>query len=55
MIVVANGSTDGTKEIAVRFGAKVISFGEALGHDAGRSICAKEARGGDRAVPRRGS
>ncbi|WP_248927683.1 glycosyltransferase family 2 protein [Paenibacillus hamazuiensis] len=45
VIVVANGSTDGTRELAERSGAKVISFRETLGHDVGRSIGAGEARG----------
>ncbi|UVI28619.1 glycosyltransferase family 2 protein [Paenibacillus spongiae] len=45
VIVVANGSTDGTAEIAQRIGAKVIRFAHPLGHDVGRSIGAKEAKG----------
>lgn len=45
VIVVANGSTDGTAEIAQRIGAKVIRYPHQLGHDVGRSIGAKEARG----------
>lgn len=45
MIVVANGSTDGTRELAARAGAKVISFDKPLGHDVGRAIGAKEANG----------
>jgi glycosyltransferase involved in cell wall biosynthesis len=45
VIVVANGSTDGTKETAARLGAKVVSFPFPLGHDVGRSVGAREARG----------
>lgn len=45
VIVVANGSTDGTAELAQRIGAKVIRFPHQLGHDVGRSVGAKEARG----------
>jgi glycosyltransferase involved in cell wall biosynthesis len=42
---VANGSTDGTKQLAERMGAKVLDYPEPLGHDVGRSLGAKEARG----------
>lgn len=45
VIVVANGSTDGTAEIAQRIGAKVIRFPYALGQDVGRSVGAGEAKG----------
>ncbi|ANE46101.1 glycosyl transferase family 2 [Paenibacillus swuensis] len=45
IIVVANGSKDGTRELAVRMGAKVISFDEPLGHDVGRGVGAQAARG----------
>ncbi|MDD9269961.1 glycosyltransferase family 2 protein [Paenibacillus sp. GCM10023248] len=45
VIVVCNGSTDGTENIARRMGARVISFKESLGHDVGRSIGAMHARG----------
>ncbi|MDF2667913.1 MAG: family 2 glycosyl transferase [Paenibacillus sp.] len=45
VIVVSNGSTDGTKQIAERMGARVIEYPEALGHDVGRSLGAKEAKG----------
>jgi glycosyltransferase involved in cell wall biosynthesis len=45
VIVVANGSTDGTAEIAQTIGAKVIRFTQQLGHDVGRSIGAREAKG----------
>lgn len=45
VIVVANGSTDGSAAIARRAGAAVIVYREPLGHDVGRSIGAKAARG----------
>jgi glycosyltransferase involved in cell wall biosynthesis len=45
VIVVDNGSTDGSKHVASRMGARVISFNQPLGHDVGRSVGAKEARG----------
>lgn len=45
VIVVVNGSTDGSKEIAIKLGAKVISFDKPLGHDVGRSIGAAHASG----------
>jgi glycosyltransferase involved in cell wall biosynthesis len=45
VIVVCNGSNDGTKELARRLGTIVIEFNEPLGHDVGRSIGAKVARG----------
>ncbi|KKO54275.1 glycosyltransferase family 2 protein [Paenibacillus sp. DMB20] len=45
IIVVANGSTDGTAEIAQKVGAKVIRIPHSLGQDVGRSIGAKEAKG----------
>lgn len=45
VIVVANGSADGTGEIARRMGARVIAFDRPLGHDVGRSIGARHARG----------
>lgn len=45
VIAVVNGSTDGSLKIARRSGAKVIVFPRALGHDVGRSIGAREARG----------
>jgi glycosyltransferase involved in cell wall biosynthesis len=58
VIVVANGSRDGSKKIARRMGAKVISFAFPLGHDVGRSIGAREAKGsvilfidGDMVIP----
>jgi glycosyltransferase involved in cell wall biosynthesis len=45
VIVVANGSTDGTAELARASGAHVIHYKEPLGHDVGRSIGAIHAKG----------
>jgi hypothetical protein len=45
VIVVINGSTDGSLGIARRSGAKVLVYDRPLGHDIGRSIGAREARG----------
>lgn len=45
VIVVANGSTDGTDKLARRAGAKVLVYSEPLGHDVGRSIGARQAKG----------
>ncbi|OXM17115.1 glycosyltransferase family 2 protein [Paenibacillus herberti] len=45
LIVVANGSTDGSAEIAARMGARVILVPRALGHDVGRSVGARAAKG----------
>lgn len=45
VIVIANGSTDGSGQLARKLGARVISYGERLGHDVGRSIGAREAKG----------
>ena len=45
VIVVANGSTDGTGEIAAKWGARLISFDEPLGHDVGRRVGAEIAKG----------
>ncbi|MFB0844171.1 glycosyltransferase family 2 protein [Paenibacillus oleatilyticus] len=60
IIVVANGSTDGSKQIAESMGARVVSFEEPLGHDVGRSIGAGLANGeillfldGDMVIPAR--
>lgn len=44
-IVVANGSTDGTPEVARRLGAKLIISENPLGHDVGRRIGASVAKG----------
>jgi len=46
VIVVANGTSDGTKEIAARMGARVVSYDQRLGHDVGRSVGARYAKGG---------
>lgn len=58
VIVVANGSIDGSAAIARRNGARVIEYRRPLGHDVGRSIGARAARGevllfidGDMVVP----
>lgn len=44
VIVVVNGSTDGSLGIAKRSRAKVLVYDKPLGHDIGRSIGAREAR-----------
>jgi glycosyltransferase involved in cell wall biosynthesis len=58
VIVVVNGSTDGSAAIARRSGAHVIEYDEQLGHDVGRSIGASKANGqvllfidGDMVIP----
>lgn len=45
VLVVVNGSTDGTANAAKRAGARVLTYAEALGHDGGRKVGAAEARG----------
>lgn len=45
IIVVANGSRDGTARIAREAGARVLVYPQPLGHDVGRSVGAKAARG----------
>lgn len=45
VIVVVNGSTDGTEQIARRMGAFVLDFPYPLGHDVGRSVGAGHASG----------
>jgi glycosyltransferase involved in cell wall biosynthesis len=45
IIIVANGSTDGTTALVKKMGAKVISYDSPLGHDVGRGIGAKAAKG----------
>jgi glycosyltransferase involved in cell wall biosynthesis len=45
VIAVVNGSTDGSLRIARKCGARVLAFDKPLGHDVGRSIGAREARG----------
>ncbi|MUT65867.1 glycosyltransferase [Paenibacillus sp. NEAU-GSW1] len=58
IIVVANGSTDGSAAIAARMGARVLRYAIPLGHDVGRSVGAAAARGdvllfidGDMVIP----
>jgi glycosyltransferase involved in cell wall biosynthesis len=45
VIVVLNGSKDGSEAIARKMGARVIRYKSPLGHDVGRSIGAKHAKG----------
>jgi len=45
VIVVANGCTDRTEEIAAAMGARVLHYEEPLGHDAGRAVGAEAASG----------
>jgi len=45
VIVVANGSTDGSLEIARSSRAKVLAYDRPLGHDVGRALGARVARG----------
>lgn len=45
VIVVVNGSRDGTSHIAKRMGAHVLEFPHLLGHDVGRSVGARVAKG----------
>jgi glycosyltransferase involved in cell wall biosynthesis len=45
VIVVVNGSTDGSAQVAKAAGAKVIEYAYPLGHDVGRSVGAQEAKG----------
>ncbi len=58
VIVVANGTKDGSREIAQREGAVVITIPHPLGHDVGRSVGARRAAGdlllfldGDMVIP----
>ncbi|OXM83487.1 glycosyltransferase family 2 protein [Paenibacillus rigui] len=58
LIIVVNGSTDGSAAIASMSGAKVIHYEQPLGHDVGRSIGARHATGdillfldGDMVIP----
>ncbi|MFC4779324.1 glycosyltransferase family 2 protein [Paenibacillus sp. GCM10023252] len=58
VIVVANGSTDGSIQIAERAGARLLVYDKPLGHDVGRSVGAQAARGsvllfidGDMVIP----
>lgn len=45
IIVVDNGSTDGTKEIALQHNCRVIYYKYSLGNDVGRAIGAREVKG----------
>ncbi|MDB5055786.1 MAG: glycosyl transferase family 2 [Bacilli bacterium] len=45
VIVVVNGSSDGSRKLAQQMGAHVIVFDFPLGHDVGRSIGASAAKG----------
>lgn len=45
VIVVVNGSKDGTKRIVNKQGVKMLSYDGPLGHDVGRSVGAEVARG----------
>ncbi|WP_433943970.1 glycosyltransferase family 2 protein [Paenibacillus sp. SN-8-1] len=45
IIVVANGSADGTAEIAGKHGARLLYYPYPLGHDVGRRVGAEAARG----------
>ncbi len=45
IIIVDNGSTDGTKEIALQHNCRVIYYRYSLGNDVGRAIGAREAKG----------
>ncbi|KFN04203.1 glycosyltransferase [Bacillus clarus] len=45
IIVVDNGSTDGTKEIALHHNCHVIYYKDSLGNDVGRAVGAREAKG----------
>ncbi|MCR8846158.1 glycosyltransferase [Paenibacillus sp. SC116] len=45
VIVVSNGTTDGSDRLAERAGAKVLRYKQALGHDVGRKAGAEVAKG----------
>lgn len=45
VVVVCNGSVDGSLQIARRLADKVVSFSRPLGHDVGRSVGARAASG----------
>jgi glycosyltransferase involved in cell wall biosynthesis len=58
VVVIANGTTDGSEEIARQSGAIVIRYDHPLGHDVGRSIGARRSTGdillfvdGDMVIP----
>lgn len=44
-MVVSNGTTDGSDQIADTMGARLLRYDEPLGHDVGRSVGAQAARG----------
>lgn len=45
VVVVSNGTTDGSDRMARAMGARVLHYGKPLGHDVGRSIGAQAAHG----------
>lgn len=45
VMVVSNGTTDGSDRIADTMGARLLRYDEPLGHDVGRSVGAQAARG----------
>ncbi|MBC8080425.1 MAG: glycosyltransferase [Gorillibacterium sp.] len=45
VIVVINGSRDGSEKLSRRMGARVVRYDQALGHDVGRSVGAFAAKG----------
>ncbi|MVO97950.1 glycosyltransferase family 2 protein [Paenibacillus lutrae] len=45
VIVVINGSTDGSRRLAEKMGARIISYADPLGHDVGRAVGARAALG----------
>ncbi len=45
IIVVANGCADGTAAIAAEMGCRVVAYDEPLGHDVGRAVGARAAKG----------
>ncbi|MEY9096234.1 glycosyltransferase family 2 protein [Paenibacillus sp. RC84] len=45
VIAVVNGSTDGSRRIVEKMGPRMIAFDTALGHDVGRAVGARAARG----------
>lgn len=58
VIVIANGCSDGSAELARKLGAIVLEYAEPLGHDVPRAIGAKHAKGdvllfidGDMVIP----
>lgn len=58
VVVVSNGTTDGSDELARQTGASVLAYREPLGHDVGRAVGAQRATGdillfldGDMVIP----